>query len=504
MNELIARFFIYEYQHMSPKINLLPFLLLLLISNKAILAKQGHILNLAEGFFLSKLSFHGYLHIDGNLSKSQELDALNLQLKSIIGSLKDKQIALVDTKLDPQKYLKKDLDYQLGSQQKKRVIHYFFEEFVIIPKKYREHDTILVELIDGQNLREHRDTLMECLPELSVSLDYYWYYFEPSRVGCQKIIQQENDFLVYDSSYIDSSNPVFYSFYATLDHVSVPINDLIPLKKILLYEKNKKTLRIFLISESEPIEFLDSQSAGLSFAGFLRTMFKQYPDMNQRFVDHGEDILSVDAFGMEIPAANYPMLLSWILDNSNYPEYLDHEQKSRLRRHALLGISNKLIEWEFDLNLAGREISVELLTYHGDLHPYSSNRQMIERLFKHAYKEADIILHTGHSYYGSGLFELSNFPESPVNNKFQILFWNACYSLGFYFHRFTALKRNSETHLVANALPSCIEGSGISLALGLSSLLSGKKYPNMLSRMNVEKSHLCFWNPARVVLTQKY
>ena len=476
--------------------NFFSFSLIFFVS-EVIFANQSRVLNLAQGFILSRLSFHGSLHVDADLSKSQKLEALGLHLKSVIGSLKDKKIALVDASLDPKKYLKGDLEDLLDSKDEITTIDFFFDELIVAPKKFEDHNSILIELISGHNLQDHQTALMACLPEFTVSLDLYWYYFQPSKQSCQEKISQDDHL-----SYLDQERPLFYTYEAKLDHKNNPQDSETPLVKIMKTIGKRKIIRIFLMTESEPIEFFDAQSAGLSFAIFLQKMLSEFPEMSQRFLNQEDDILFVDQSDLQVKAYDYWQLLSWIITDSNYPEHLNKKQKAKLRRQAMLRISNKLIEWEFSLNIGGQMVSVDLRTYHGDLYPLSANRSKVESLFANAYQEGDIVMHTGHSYHGNGLFDLSKYPKSSLRDKFQVLFWNGCYSLGFYFQSFSEPKRNSDLHLIANSLPSCVEGSGESLALGLIALLSGQTYFEALAQMDKVKTQSCFWNPGRVVLAQ--
>jgi hypothetical protein len=329
--------------------------------------------------------------------------------------------------------------------------------------------------------------------------DMLWYSFEPTRPSCNKAMKDEQ--AAIDAARRQLDDPKNQVPQLEVSRLYIPITVELGADKTrrgLTYPDYhrlfsggvvKDKLVVALVNgyiDHEKPKFANKDFGYTEWLKTIREVFAARPGF--RLVGTSPEVglkeFRVGDAGKIARVEEFQDILKMELEDTGYPEGLSAAERTDLKRQFSARVEKHWLTFEVPVKVsigggAERDFAIRLTTYFGS--------EEDVRPFKHAFKNADVVVYNGHSYVGAGPMDPQNFSQGDFTSKYQILFFDSCVSFNYYEKDYFALKEGGTKNLdlITNAMESPADESGPAQGRFIASLISGREpsYKALLETM---------------------
>jgi hypothetical protein len=243
-------------------------------------------------------------------------------------------------------------------------------------------------------------------------------------------------------------------------------------------------------------DLADSHDSGaIEFQRHLRTLRAALPSLQIVYTNPYALLLDFDVDGQKLDGVTLDDVARWMVDDAGYPPQVgsDAAKIEALRQQVIERFSERWIYFQAPatVTLGGetRSMTVELRTYWGKEDGDPDSQQHAEWRYLEAFWYGDAFAYSGHSHFGHGPLEPTNYRAANFPDRYQVMLVNSCLSYNYYDLDFIAMHPEGARNLdvVVNGLPAWWNRMGESSARYLLALVDGsnKSWAELLESMKV-------------------
>jgi hypothetical protein len=202
--------------------------------------------------------------------------------------------------------------------------------------------------------------------------------------------------------------------------------------------------------------------------------------------------------GNKLDGVTWDDVERWMIDDSGYPAAVgsDAQKIEALRQQVIDRFSERWIYWDMPatVTMGGqtRQMTVEVRTFWGlEDDGSDATKQRAVWRYLEAFWYGDVFAYAGHSHFGHGPLEPTNYGASNFPDRYQVMLVNSCLSYNYYDLDFIGMHPEGSRNLevVMNGLPAYWNGMGESTAKYLIALLDGtnKTWAQLLDAMKINE-----------------
>jgi hypothetical protein len=199
--------------------------------------------------------------------------------------------------------------------------------------------------------------------------------------------------------------------------------------------------------------------------------------------------------GQKLDGVTFEDVQRWMIDDTGYPAAVgnDATKIEALRQQVIANFSEHWIYWQLPVTVSKggetRSMIVEFRTFWGAEDLDSTSYQHAEWRYLEAFWYGDVYAYAGHSHFGHGPLEPTNYSSGNFPDRYQVMLVNSCLSYNYYDLDFIAMhpEGSRDLEVVMNGLPAWWNGMGESTGKYLIGLLDGtnKSYASLLESMKI-------------------
>jgi hypothetical protein len=478
------------------------------------------------------IHFQGVVYVPDGSSDDVVKTAIARQVKTAIGGLRATKVALNDRgalhNLDPAKWTRLSLgvvDPATPSVTSRRVlaVTYQYDDRAVVTNTLASRSAVSFTML-ADDYAAHADALKSgCSDDKTTDVDSLWYHFAPELASCKTAIANETTAISKEVAALGGRVAVigpkqasrwYLPVTAKLDAPLLPAHDFAPeydrLLKIASNQGDGK-LEIYAFFGVDQNVHDPDDALAQEAARFLRSLLRAQPNFRPVRTEPFTYLLDFSVDGQKLSGVSYEQMLGWILDKSGYPAQVgaDAAKIADLRRQAIDKLAERWIDWDLPVTVTTSDgtrkaLTIEVKSFYGVEDGTADARQHAQWRYLEAFWYADVFLYNGHSHFGHGPLEPTNYGPQNFNDRYQLMMINSCISFNYYHQDFLAMKPGGSKNLdvIVNGLPSWVWGGGEVAARLVNGLVGGQQptYPQLLQSMRLdmpwgEKAY----DPSRVV-----
>jgi len=481
--------------------------------------------------------FQSYVYVPTTASDADIQTAIQSQVKSGIGALQRSSVTFNDLNaegnLDPSTWTRTTFSVvdptstAAATTQILRVT-YPYNDVAIALDTLSKKSTVDFTILADDYSQHYTPLQQSCSDDTTVDVGSFWYDYDPTLSACQTLIENELQAIQTEESAL-AANPAtsnattigpheaarwFMPLTAHLDPPSLPGQSFYPeydrLYGVGPNGTTKTQLVVYSFHGVDTDETNPDDIFGQEAIKFLRTLLTAQPNFRPTNTNPYALLEDISVNGQPVPNVTYSQMFSWLIDKNSYPAAVgtDPAQILALRQQAMAKFTERWIYWDLpvavtDSTGSTHDVTVEVRFFYG----YEVGSPQIQQAAQWRYLEAfwygDVFLYTGHSHFGNGPLEPTNYGPQNFNSNYQIMLVNSCISYNYYHEDFIDMKPGGTQNLdmVVNGLSSYVEDMGIETANFLTGLIDGKQetYVSLLKGMELNEPWGNNYDPMRVV-----
>lgn len=466
------------------------------------------------------IDFDGFVDVAPGASDDVAKAAIQLQIKSSLGALREQGIGIADR--DAQRNLaatplaRTSLAVAGTSTSVDRV-HYHYHDAALVEHTTHITGPIDLVLLYGNYVANAASLIPICSDDQTTDADSLWYHYQPGIASCASAIAAEQQAIDADTAKLadaatqiapSDANRRFLSTRATLTPAAAapdtwPEHDALwgfagdpSRSKLVVYS-------FFGVNADES----DPHDLGLvEYLRFERELRRRMPDLQVTYTDPQAMLLDFYENGQKLPNVTWSDVESWVVDGTGFPAGLTAAQQADLLAQVQRAFTDRWIVWSEQVtatrNGVTRPMTIEIHTWHGVEDGSDDIRLHARWRYLEAFWNADIFSYTGHSHFGHGPLEPWEYTGANFPDRYQVMLLNSCLSFNYYDEDFLDMHPGGSTKLdvVVNGLPAYWEGMGQSTAAYVAGLTSGTmSYRDILGSMAVDLPWQSGYDPMRAV-----
>lgn len=456
------------------------------------------------------IHFEGRVYVDEGANDDVVRGAIARQVKTALGALRQPKVSLNDraarANVDPAKWTRVAVDVVDASGKKvarKLRVTYRYDDRAVVTNALAKRSTVdFVMLADDYTL--HAEPLKkDCTDDPTTETDSLWYHFMPQTTACRARITAEGQAvtaaaqkLAPGTVSVAEAGRWFLPVTARLDPVKAGSAAAPEYDRLFGVGTDKSQVIVYAFFGVDRDETDPDDALGVEAARFLRTILRARPNLRPVHTAPFTWLLDFSVDGKKLEGITYDRALGWVVDKTGYPAEVgaDAGKIRALRQQVVQKLAERWIYWDLPVSVrdaAGREktVTVELRTFYGYEDGSADARQHAQWRYMEAFWYGDVFLYNGHSHFGHGPLEPTNYGAGNWNDRYQIMMVNSCLSFNYYQKDFLDMKPGGSKNLetIVNGLPSWVWGGGDVLARFVDGLLGAKAtYADLLQSMRLD------------------
>ncbi|MBP6217071.1 MAG: hypothetical protein KA436_00630 [Oligoflexales bacterium] len=476
-----------------------------------------------------EFQFQSYVYVPTDADQSSIDLAIARQIKSATGALNifkvslnnsDSLIKIKINDLEREIMTVFDPNDQSDGGRKIQKISYRYRDNVVASSDLKDSITLEVTLLANDYTPYADELIRECTDGISADLETIWYYYRPQMSSCKEKIIREIAEIAKAQQDIKKGTKVVSSFETIRWFIPVtvslgpeqrPNHKVYPeYDRLFGIDNSKSQLIVYAFGGVDLDAYLPDDRFAQEYFSFLRQMLKDSPKFRISYTRPDSDPLDISVDGQKIKDLTYASLFTWILDQKDYPPELgnDPDKILKLRSQVMTKFAEHWIYWEQSAKIGSvnakgekltKEMTIQIRSFFGNDYLGLKAMQGAKARYAEAFSYGDIILYNGHAQFGKGAMDPLLYSSENFNDRYQLMFFNSCYSFSYYHQQFFNLKPGGKNNLdmIINGLPSKIKKSGQVTANLLNGILNLKDYESILLAMH--RSSCCEFDELRVV-----
>jgi hypothetical protein len=234
----------------------------------------------------------------------------------------------------------------------------------------------------------------------------------------------------------------------------------------------------------------------IEYQRLLRTLRAKWPKLTVTNTQPFAMLLDFWVDGKKLDGVTFDEVASWMIDDTGYPAEVgtDATKIEALRQQVIDRFSERFIYWDLPVTVQKggetRAMTIELRTFWGKEDGDADSRQHAMWRYLEAFWYGDVFAYAGHSHFGHGPLEPTNYGPANFPDRYQVMLVNSCLSYNYYDLDFIQMhpEGSRDLEVVMNGLPAWWNGMGESTADYLIGLLdgTGKSYAQLLDAMKID------------------
>jgi hypothetical protein len=463
---------------------------------------------------VAQIDWDSFVYVDPSADDPTIQSVIALQVKSSLGALRELSVGIEDRgalhNLDPATWKRDTLnvvDPATGALQRQVVrVRYHYTDTALVAKSARLGTQPSFTLLFGDFTQAAAASALQpaCVDEATDG-DSLWYHFQPGQPACAKLITDENNVIATAQSKLSSTPgqiPLadaqrrFLTVRATLVAAAAATPTKYPEYDRLWgfgSDRDKVIVYAFVGVEHDEHDSHDISSA--EYQRLLKTLRAQWPALQVVQTNPFGMLLDFYVDGQKLTGVTWDDVANWMINGTGYPAAVgtDATKIENLRQQVIANFSERSIIWQMPVTatMGGetRSMTVEIHTFWGVEDGDPVSHQNAEWRYLEAFWYGDLFAYAGHSHFGHGPLEPTNYNSSNFPDRYQIMLVNSCLSYNYYDLDFIAMhpEQSRDLEVVVNGLPAYWNGMGESTAKYLIGLLdgTGKSYAQLLDSMKI-------------------
>ncbi len=468
------------------------------------------------------IHFQGVVYLNDGSGDDAVRVAIARQVKSAIGGLRATKVALNDRgalhNLDPAKWKRQSLvvvdpaapTATNAPSRTVLAVTYAYDDRAVVTNTLASRSAVSFTML-ADDYAPHADALKSaCSDDATTDVDSLWYHFAPELASCKTAIASETTAIAKEVAALAGRAGAigpkqaarwYLPVTAKLDAPVLPGRDFAPeydrLFKVAGSRAGDAKLEIYAFFGVDQDVRDPDDALAQEAARFLRSLLRAQPSFRPVLTDPFTYLLDFQVDGKKLAGVTYEQMLGWLLDKSGYPAEVstDAAKIADLRRQAIGKLAERWIAWDLPVTVTTsdgkqRALTIEVKTYYGVEDGSADARQHAQWRYLEAFWYGDVFLYNGHSHFGHGPLEPTNYSSQNFDDRYQLMMINSCISFNYYHQDFLAMKPGGSKNLdvIVNGLPSWVWGGGEVAARLVSGLISGQQptYPQLLQSMRLD------------------
>jgi len=443
--------------------------------------------------------------------------AIARQVKSSLGALREIGIGIEDRgalhNLDPAGWTRDTLAVVDGSGHTTgdvERVRYHYTDTALVQKGTNGSGNVSFTMLFGDYVAGAAALQPACVDE-ATDADSIWYHFSPGQSACRSLINAETSAINADLGKLPpSSTPQvpasdaarrFVGARAKLTAIAAAPTKYPEYDRLWGFGPNdgaRQKLVVYAFVGVESNE-RDSQDLGaIEYQRLLRTLRGKFPSLAVTYTNPQAMLLDFYVDGNKLDGVSWDDVAHWMIEGTNWPAAVgsDAQKQEALRQQVIDNFSERWIYWDMPATVtmggATRQMTVELRTFWGvEDDGTADTRQRAVWRYLEAFWYGDVFAYAGHSHFGHGPLEPTNYGPGNFPDRYQVMLVNSCLSYNYYDLDFLAMhpEGSRDLEVVMNGLPAYWNGMGESTGKYLIGLLDGtnKSWAQLLDAMRIDE-----------------
>ncbi|MDB4967210.1 MAG: hypothetical protein JWN44_2899 [Myxococcales bacterium] len=456
-----------------------------------------------------------YVATDADAGVVQQVIAR--QVKSSLGSLRELGIGISDRgalhNLDPAGWTRELVNVIDASTGRAtgpvQRVRYHYRDTALVQKSQDPGAAVSFTMLFGDYVSGSAALQPACVDEATDG-DSLWYHFAPRRSACARAITTETATINADLARLPPASPSSVGQMPLSDAqrrfvgVRAKLTPIVaaPVKypeydRLWGFGSDRQKVVVYAFVGVESNERDSHDLGAIEFQRLLRTLRGQFGGKLQVTATQPFALL-LDFYvdGNKLDGVTFDDVARWMIDGTGYPAAVgsDAQKIEALKQQVIDRFSERWIYWTVPatVTLAGqtRQMTVELRTFWGKEDGDADSKQHAEWRYLEAFWHGDVFAYAGHSHFGHGPLEPTNYSGANFPDRYQVMLVNSCLSYNYYDLDFIQMHAGGSRNLdvVMNGLPAYWNGMGESTAKYLVALLDGtnKSWSQLLDAMRID------------------
>ena len=437
------------------------------------------------------------------------------QVKSSLGALREVGIGISDRgalhNLDPAGWTRDVLNvvdaangHVTGVVQR---VRYHYTDTALVDKTQDPGGAVNLTLLFGDYVSGSAALQPACVDEATDG-DSLWYHFAPRQSACAQLIATETATINSDLGKLPSSPtpqlPLsdaqrrFLGIRAKLTPQTAAPVKYPEYDRLWGFGSDRQKVVVYAFVGVESNERDSHDLGAIEFQRLLRTLRGRFPKLQVSYTAPYALLLDFYVDGKKLDGVTWDDVARWMIDGTGYPAEVgsDAQKIEALKQQVIDRFSERWIYWSMPATVtmggATRQMTVELRTFWGKEDGDPDAKQHAEWRYLEAFWHGDVFAYAGHSHFGHGPLEPTNYSSANFPDRYQVMLVNSCLSYNYYDLDFIAMHTGGSRNLevVMNGLPAFWNGMGESTAKYLIALLDGsnKSWTQLLDAMRIDLS----------------
>jgi hypothetical protein len=384
-------------------------------------------------------------------------------------------------------------------------VRYHYTDTALVAKNADPGATVAFTLLFGDYTQASAAANLQpaCVDE-QTDPDSLWYHFQPGRPSCAPLVAGETAAVNADLAKLPSPTgqlPIsdaqrrFLPMRAKLTPIAAAPLEYPEYDRLWGFGSDRQKVVLYAFVGVENDERDSHDLGAVEYQRLLRTLRAQYPSLAVTDTNPFAMLLDFYVDGQKLPNVSFDDVARWMIDGTGYPPQLggDAAKIEALRQQVIDRFAERWIIWQLPVTVSKggetRSMIVELRTFWGKEDGDPDSKQRAEWRYLEAFWYGDVFSYSGHSHFGHGPLEPTNYSSGNFPDRYQVMLVNSCLSYNYYDLDFLAMHPGGSRNLevVMNGLPAYWNGMGESSARYLIGLIDGggKSWTTLLESMKV-------------------
>jgi hypothetical protein len=468
------------------------------------------------GGIAKQIDWDSFVYVPAGADTTTVQTAIVRQIKSSLGALREVGIGISDRaaqhNLDPATFIRDtvtvvDVTTGRATGTLDRV-RYHYRDTALVDKTRDPGSALAFSLLFGDYIAGAGALQPACVDE-PTEPDSLWYHFAPRRYACSRLISAEAAVIDAElAKLVPATSPQipvadaqrrFVPVRAKLTPIAAAPTKYPEYDRLWGFGSDRQKLIVYAFVGVESNERDSHDLGAIEYQRLLSTLRARFPNLRVTYTQPFAVLLDFYVDGVKLDGVTWDDVARWMIDDTGYPAAVagDAQKIEALKQQVIDRFSERFIYWTLPAATVtrgdeSRPMTVEIRTFWGKEDGDPDAKRNAEWRYLEAFWYGDVFAYAGHSHFGHGPLEPTNYSGANFPDRYQVMLVNSCLSYNYYDLDFIAMHPGGERNLevVMNGLPAYWAGMGESTANYIAALVDGStpSWAQLLERMRVDTS----------------
>ncbi|HEX9104741.1 MAG TPA: hypothetical protein VF997_21165, partial [Polyangia bacterium] len=430
-----------------------------------------------------QIDWDSFVYVAGDADVPTIQAAIAKQVKSSLGALRELGIGIADRgalhNLDPAGWTRDTLavvdssGHTTGSVER---VRYHYSDTALVQSGQDPGAAFGFTMLFGDYAAGAAALQPACVDEPTDG-DSIWYHFQPGQSACSALIAAEQATINGDLSKLPASttpeipasdaNRRFVGVRAKLTPIAAAPTKYPEYDRLWGFGSDRTKLVVYAFVGVESNERDSHDLGAVEYQRLLRTLRTRFPSLAVTYTNPQAMLLDFYVDGNKLDGVSWDDVAHWMIEGTNWPAAVgaDAQKQEALRQQVIDRFSERWIYWDMPatVTLGGpgqqttRQMTIEVRSFWGvEDDGTAATKQRAVWRYLEAFWYGDVFAYAGHSHFGHGPLEPTNYGPGNFPDRYQVMLVNSCLSYNYYDLDFLALHPEGSRNLevVMNGLPA--------------------------------------------------